>query len=247
MQKHCTIISMLLFIPTLILGQKSQPEVVYRRSSLYTMMINEPNRQYADIIAKTFINSPIPDKFNDHLLSERSIESGIQFSNNSKEEKIHLQENNISDYLQKNQVAKAMIAKWFNRNENGTFNMDLISERGTYNASEMDVNIAKSSKRGFALLSDAGEELINNTFIIVSDFDYVNKEEVANKIKGGLSFIKDIASLVDENVENEAATSTLTVFGKGYVVKTTSYCINWFGMIQLLQYFITITGWITIR
>src|ERR1700741_1517341 len=42
----------------------------YRRSSLYTLMINNPNRPHADEILNAFTNSPIPDKFNDHVVGD---------------------------------------------------------------------------------------------------------------------------------------------------------------------------------
>ncbi|NJO91351.1 MAG: hypothetical protein HC831_22110, partial [Chloroflexia bacterium] len=37
-----------------------------------------------------------------------------------------------------------MVAKWFNRKENGCFDMNMVAERGSYNASEMDVELAKA-------------------------------------------------------------------------------------------------------
>jgi hypothetical protein len=33
------------------------------------------------------------------------------------------------------------------------------------------------------MLADAGEELIGNTFVVINDFKYVSKEEIANKTK----------------------------------------------------------------
>jgi len=209
----------------LTFAQENPSETVYRRSSIYTLMIQEPNRPYANEIQKTFINAAIPDKFNNHLLSNRKIGNAVPKSVKKKGDKVRLQSGNIGNYFIKNNVAKAMVAKWFNRGVNGTFNMGLVAERGSYNASEMDVQLAKSSKRGMALLADAGEELIKNTFVVVNDFDYVSKEEVANKAKAGLGLLKDIAELVDENVEIdiEGTDELLTTFGKGYVVRTFSY------------------------
>jgi len=216
------IIILFVLYPALVYAQKLEGDVIYRRSSLYTLMISEPGRQYATEIQKTFINSPIPEKFNDHNLSERKIPNAIN-QRMKKEEKIRVQQENISNYLQKNDIAKQLVAKWFNRTPQGTFDMKLVAERGMYDASEMDVALAKSSKRGMALLADAGEELIKNTFVIVNDFDYINKEEVANKTKAGLSLIKDVAALADVDVDTDVADETLTTFGKGYVIRTFSY------------------------
>ena len=239
MQKPFILLLLLfLIIPSSILSQKKTLEVVYRRSSLYTLMIKEPNRPYASVIQNTFINSAIPDKFNSHLLSERKIENGLSRSIKKKEEKIRIQSQNINNYFSKKYIAKGMVSKWFNRSVNGTFNMRLVAERGSYNASDMDVALAKSSKRGLALLADAGEELIKNTFILVNDFDYISKEEVANKTKAGLGLLKEIAELADVDIDTELADETLTTLGKGYVIRTTSYLyqLHWNDSVAAIFY-----------
>jgi hypothetical protein len=187
-------------------------------------MVNEPSRQYAEEITKTFLATPLPEKFNDHNLENRQIDNSVIPFVGSREEKIKAEAENISNYFITNNVAKDLVAKWFNRKSNGTFNMELVSERGSYNASEMDVKLAMSSERGLALLSDAGEELINNTFVVVNDFDFVSKEEVANKAKAGLSFLKEnLDDLVDVQINTKKVDASLTFAGKGYVVRTTSY------------------------
>jgi hypothetical protein len=236
--KKLKILAFLLIFPIPIISQIDQVEVIYRRSSLYTMMVNEPSRLYAEQITKKFISTPIPEKFNDHNLDSRQIDSSVVPLVGSREEKIKAEAENILNCLNSNQVAKGLVAKWFNRKSNGTFNMDLVSERGSYNATEMDVKLAMSSERGLALLADAGAELINNTFVVVNDFDYVSKEEVANKIKSGLSLIKDIAELADVEIKTDNTDLTLTVFGKGYVVRTTSYLyqLEWNDSVEAVFY-----------
>jgi hypothetical protein len=218
----------LCFIGMLVLSvfaqaQQSEFETIYRRSSLFTLMINEPERLYANEIEATFMASPIPDKFNDHNLGIRQIPNAVTPGFGMRQENIALQETNIRNFLAENKVARDLVAKWFNRDEKGTFEMGMIADRGMYNASEMDVKLARSSERGLALLADAGEELINNTFVLVNDFDYVSKEEVADKAKAGLALLKDLASLADKEIKTDGANAVLTVFGKGYVVRTTAY------------------------
>ena len=55
----------------------------------------------------------------------------------------------------------------------------MVSDRGYYNASQADLNLALKTARGQAMLADAGEQLIPNTFIVVSDVTYVDKQERA--------------------------------------------------------------------
>lgn len=207
----------LLISSSLALSAQVTPETVkYRRSSLYTLMIHNPDRAHAEVIKQAFSNSPIPEKFNDHIVGPRTVPA----KDSAKD-----QTNNINAYMIESQVAKALVAKWFNKTDKG-FDMNLVADRGSYNASEMDANKAKMEKRGLALLADAGEELIGNTFVLVSDFKYVNKEEVAGKTKEGLKKIGGL--LQDAGVDGaadlaETTGSAVELAGKGYVVRTTSY------------------------
>ena len=104
--------------------------------------------------------------------------------------------------------------------------MDVIAQRGNYNATVTDLKIAALSARGNAMLSDAGEELIGNTFVVINDFRYTNKEDVANKAKTGLALLSIASSLAggpDLSAATTLASAGLTVAGKGYVIKNTSY------------------------
>ena len=92
------------------------------------------------------------------LLSK--IPVNLKSSKNDTKEQHHAA---IFDYLNKNDIAKQLVAKWFNRSKKGGFNMSLIAQRGLYNASDLEIKISKHNERGSALLADAGEALIKNT------------------------------------------------------------------------------------
>lgn len=192
-------------------------DLKYRRSSLYTMMINDTEREHFGVIRDAFGNFELSEKFNDHNLGPYLIDA----EGGEKD-----QSEIITAYLNENGVARDLVAKWFNRNPQGEFNMDLVAERGSYNASDLDVLVAGDSKRGSALLADAGEELIGNTFIIVNDYKYVNKEEVAKKASGILNAVSTVASAAgysDVALIADATNLGTSAMGKGYVVKTSSY------------------------
>ena len=61
--------------------------------------------------------------------------------------------------------------------------MELIKERGVYNASASDWELAFKSQRGKALLEDAGEQLIGNTYLVMNDIRYVDHSTTWNTIK----------------------------------------------------------------
>lgn len=135
--------------------------VKYRRSSLYTLMVSDTIDKYNFIYRHSFGKAQIPHKFNSHNIGPFLIPAKPKNIDRSTE---------IEQYLNQNNIAKQLVARWFNRNSNGAFNMDLVAKRGEYNASELDIKIALNSVRGRGLLKDAGEELISNTFIIIYDF-----------------------------------------------------------------------------
>lgn len=192
----------------------------YRRSSLYTMMLDDNTREHYNVIKDAFGNTALSEKFNNHNIGPYLIPA---HGGSGEDDQTQL----IENYLNNNGVARNLVAKWFNRDDKGQFNMNLIAERGQYNASEIDLKIAQSSMRGKALLSDAGRELIGNTFIIVYDYRYTNKEDQAKKRKGFFNAISSVASYVPggDKVMNVATVAGVAsdVVGKGYFVKTTSY------------------------
>ncbi|WP_405294940.1 hypothetical protein [Algibacter sp. Ld11] len=234
----------------LIFSQNDVVDIKYKRSSLHTFMVSNPDQEYSDTIQNIFIDAPVIDKFNNHIIEARLVtktnpayaydaplneapkKKGLmsKFSkktdnaqaNNDKE----FQHLAILNYLNTNHIAKKLVSKWFNRSETGSFNMDLIAERGFYNASDLDVKIANNTERGSAQLADAGEALIKNTFVIVNDFKYTNKEEIATKAKGLLNGVSKAASLLGKG--NLSTTASLTskgaeIAGKGYIIKTKAY------------------------
>lgn len=200
---------------TISLAQESKNEfeVKYRRSSLYSVMVDQPTLPYAAEIKKNFENSPIPDKFNNHNLSKRVYDFGELPTDGS-------------DSPILSAIARDIVAKWFNRSSKGGFNMNLIKERGFYDASALDVVKAQASKRGLDLLADAGEELIGKTFVLINEFKYTDKAEVAEKASGWLNAIGTIADYAGASNVSTVTTLTstgATVAGKGYIVKTNAH------------------------
>ncbi|MBC3756971.1 hypothetical protein H7U19_01050 [Hyunsoonleella sp. SJ7] len=208
-------------------GQETTVDVKYKRSSLHTIMITDDTREHSETIRDIFINAPLIDKFNNHMVDMRLVPKADALSGQVEtDEDKSSKHKEILSYLNTNDLAKSIVAKWFNRSETGGFNMDLVAERGHYNATDLDVKIANNSERGAALLSDAGEALIQNTFVIVNDFKYTNKEEVAKKTNSILSKVSSIASRVGDGHTVQlanASSESVEFLGKGYIIKTKAH------------------------
>lgn len=284
-------------------------KIKYRRSSLYTVMLETPNMPYADSIKKYFVTSKIPDKFNNHNLDKRvlenlpgniptsspignqglfggslSVSTGIlssmtpspylqeyqaerkkleveakeigvtkkskiteyvekrvQFDNQRyQKELVDLMPQDVKDQIKQaqkgtNDIARELVAKWFDRSPKGGFNMNLIKSRGNYDATVLDIAKARASKRGLAMLGDAGEDLIKNTFVLINEFKYTDKEVIAKKTNKWLNIAATAASYAGvpnaNTIVNVAtvASAGVTIAGKGYIVKTKAhlYRLDW--------------------
>lgn len=148
-------------------SQENNEKIYYERSSLHSMMIVHKNQKFSDAVEQVFKSAPFPERFNDHNLGVKSV----VFAETSTDLSSH-----IAQFCDEVNIGQKMVAKWFNRNKStGTFNMELVRERGFYNASQTDINLARANLRGLALLEDAGENLISNTYLLVNDIIYQSK------------------------------------------------------------------------
>lgn len=147
--------------------------VEYRRSSLYSLLINHDDQKFAKEISDVFLKIPTPDKYNDHNLSVRVVSMDSKLKDTEV----------IEDFVERNNIASRMVARWFDRDpQTGICDTELVKERGLYNASEFDKELAARSKRGIAMLEDAGEDLISNSFLVVNDIRYIDREKTGKAI-----------------------------------------------------------------
>lgn len=260
----------LCMLPTLVSGQKKDVDENYRRSSICMILVDEDKLPQREIIKDTYLESPVPDKFNDHNI-------GLRFFNpayitiTTEDEEAYLEaaqaaldaqagegkkakkartgpgfggvmkglasvgmkmatgsdasamfdDINIKEYaikslkfLKEEQAAKQLFDKWF-INDNGDFSMDLVGERGIEGASMMDIQTALNSVRGTAMLADAGEELIKNTFVVVTRFRYIDKNELAKEL--------DSAASGSQSGASSDATVLRGIIGDGYYVRAHAF------------------------
>ena len=99
----------------------------YRRSSIYSVLVNHTDQQFASEIKEAFLQIPVPDKFNDHNLSVKVLNLDKKLSGASSEKENPL----ITEFLNNNKVASRLVGRWFNRDFfTGQCNMELVKERG---------------------------------------------------------------------------------------------------------------------
>lgn len=196
----------------------------YRRSSIYSLLVCHSEQKFANEICNVFTQIPVPDKYNDHNLSIRMVKS-ISSRTCSVEE--------ASAFLENNFVASRLVCQWFNHSiVSNTWDVELIKSRGLYNANQFDRDIAAMSIRGNSLLEDAGENLIQNTFVLVNDIEYVDKENTGKAVGAGLKILGQIAAQYTgtqafEDLGNSLGSIAETLRGFKVKIHTHLYQLEW--------------------
>ncbi|MFI3261761.1 MAG: hypothetical protein R3Y26_02505 [Rikenellaceae bacterium] len=136
----------------------------YNQSSLCVIMLTHEGKEYAEEMEAQFDKIKLPPFYHEH----NSHIKVISVSKKAKKKYV--------EYLMKDtEVAKEMVAKWFNRNVNtGFMDMNLVRTRSDYNADYVD-NVSAEDEISSLLFKSTG--LIKNTFVVVCDMDYFDKEK----------------------------------------------------------------------
>ncbi|MGC8803634.1 MAG: hypothetical protein ACP5PS_07685, partial [Bacteroidales bacterium] len=158
-------------------NRDNNPGRRYMRPSLTIIYLNRGG-DLNDRMQVLFEKFPVPAKYNDHNVATRTIRLNELNGNVS--------ERQLKEFLT-NRVSREVVAKWFNRNEKGEFSMDLIADRGMYNATDAEVIKAKASERKMALLQDAGENLLDRSYILVYDIKKIMTAEEFDRSRGRIA------------------------------------------------------------
>jgi hypothetical protein len=239
-------------LSVLTFAQTAQ-DVKYRRSSLHTMIVETENFPKKEIVLKAFNNAPFPDKYNEHRIDKKSFNpanypliaeekatlyptskagSLLKSASNTKIDSVEKETPlRIQKYLDKEKIANKLVAKWFNRAADGSFDTELIIKNGAFSASFLDKKIAENSSNKDAIINAAGEELIGNTFVVINKFKYYANEPVARVIRDAAK-IEAVNSIKIAPVLEKTLKGLDNVYEKtkeGYTVVATSYLyqLNW--------------------
>ena len=178
-------IAALLFAAGIQAHADQQPQdLQYRRSSICSFLISRADQSMYDKIQEKYLEIPTPDQYNNHDLSIRIL--NVDKKGNYAD--------SISQWLDDNRIASRLVAKWFDRDIfTGQCDMALVQQRGLYNATVFDKELAARSSRGQAMLADAGEELIGNTFVLVHEAHYIDNAKRSQNVSTGLKIFGALA------------------------------------------------------
>ena len=179
-------------------------DAVYYRSSL-TYILESYSGRYRSQVIEAFPKVEIPIKLDDNRI-DRPIIPQVDASESFYSEQ-------VVNNLQQKKIPNQIIAKWFNRKSDGSFDMDLVLQRGQYNANDAAVLSALAMKRGMSAIDNTAMELVGNSFILVIDikdiltlddeYDLTNKKRraYAKKYKTQYNPVKRIFNGYKAHVE----------------------------------------------
>ncbi len=200
MKRYYFLLTLLIALAPSFLSAQTQES--YNRASIYPIYMLHPGAKMYNEIYDACLAMPIPDKYNDHRLSVRVVQG---MSLKAKEKEVLPA---VTDFLKKNQVAKRMVAKWFERNKHtGECYTDLIAQRALYSVSAFEMMKARYTITKKPVLPDVDKNLIPNTFVLVNDISYIDKEEKA-QVASAVFFVVGSVAEIAGGAASMAGSST---------------------------------------
>ena len=267
MKKQIFSLAITFCISTITLAQDKPVDVKYRRSSLHTMVMESDKFPNKDVVLRAFNDAPFPDKYNEHTIGKKSFDpinypltteekaliylpskmgkfaaaaaaaSEIKIDSVAKELPYRIQK-----YLTTEKCANLLISKWFNRQEDGSFDWNLIADRGVVSASFLESESAQKSSDGTALLKTAGFELIGNTFVVINKFNFFENEPVARVLRDvakaelAKSMVGSPQMLIDKSMKALDDLYEKTKEGYSILAKSYLYKLVWNDSIATIFY-----------
>ena len=146
----------------------------YNRNAMTLILLSSPGESHATELQNVFPKIKVPGKFDDNTLKTQVIVNNGSGSSTD----------GMANMLYNYKIGNGIIAKWYNRQADGSFNVEEIGRRGLYNAKDLDILTANAKKVGQATLKDSGEKLLANSFVMVMSYSGIlTSEENYNKSK----------------------------------------------------------------
>ena len=167
--------------------KKRGPTDDYSRSSISYLLLDFQGEKHANELKRGIYCNVIPSKYDYNDMKQKTLKVPFVHKispNYNAKLKLLKTINNNTYYLKKNVesikralvddlYANKIVKYWWQIKDNGTYSTSLFQKRGFYNASDFDVYIADALKKGRSSLSDAGEKLIANSYVMVLDYNNV--------------------------------------------------------------------------
>lgn len=202
--KKLTAFLFLVFFTLMAFPQEQQTKQkvssTYDRSSLTVYFMDNQSEDSWSLAKAKFPQLTFSDKFNNNNLES------LVLPRDFKRKLLGDYEVELKETLNERKVGKNIVSLWYNRQSDGTMDMDRVHERGRFTATDADFLLAQTSKRGNAALEDFGNRLIDLSYIIVLDLNTIVNVGLAedSKLKGWTAKVTGYLYKLDFNDEVRA-------------------------------------------
>lgn len=174
----------------------------YDRSSITVFYMKFPGENHASEVEAKFPKIKLTDKYYDNTLDYMVFEAPFTRGDASV-----VPTKAIESFLMQKDVSKEIVSKWYNRKDDGSMDLDLIFDRGTFNATDAQYIKAQATKRGENILKDYGNRLIEKSYILVLDYQSIvnMREAKVEKMKGWKATVNGYLYKVKYNEETQNA------------------------------------------
>lgn len=176
--KNLLFISLFIALASCLFGQGVKEgekiSTTYDRSSLTVLFVDNQTSNHWNEVRAKISKIVFSDKYNNNNLETLYISPNTARG---------VAQNEIANNLNNFRVAKKVVAKWYNRQPDGTMDMTMVHERGRFSATDADFLLAQTSKRGNAALEEFGNRLINLSYILVLDLKDIKTMAEAGVVK----------------------------------------------------------------
>jgi hypothetical protein len=182
----------------------------YDRSSITFLFLEFPTDNHSAEIKEKIDKIIFADKFYNNNVETLSIQAPFN-RGDAAVNKTELVKQAIVD----KKIPTDIIAKWYSRKADGTMSMDLIFERGMFNATDAAYLKAQTTKRGNASLEDYGNRLIERSYILVLDYSSIltMKEAMLDKtLKGWKATVTGYLYKINYNEQTQNALYDIWIY-----------------------------------
>ena len=137
----------------------------YDRSSITLILLDFPDGNHSADLREKIANIAFADKYYNNNINYFALSA--PFGRNDLTIKAA---DLIKKAIDDKKMVNEIVSKWYGRKNDGSMSLELIHQRGMFNATDNASLLAKTTKRGNAELEDYGNRLINRSFILVFDF-----------------------------------------------------------------------------
>ena len=255
------VLGSLFLVPSFAQEAEKESLSQYYRNALTSMMVYHPEDEFGYDVYQIFNELPPQERYDAHDIGLRVVDNSkigsvrgnrkdglnrqtyggsMVLTNDEKQANAEV----LLDLLNHAEVGKRIVAKWFNLTgetlQDAYFNTETIEARSGYNATMREAEMAKFTIEGAASLIDLSDELINHSFVLISDMTYITAEDRSTAAKttvGVLGAVFD--AFTGGNTGKIAAEATEDIADKftGFKVFTHSYLFQLEWNDSLANYF----------